>query len=113
MSLFADYVKFCVKVEGQGVTLTFDTHRVSVTHLVDCKYKIKVLLSLSGNNSFQKIKISTFPYKRICDQIWSWCKLGQSQASHHLNKVRCAPRPQYYLPSFKTFGPLVPEKKVY
>ena len=42
MSLFADYVKFYAKVEGQGVTLTFDTHVVSFTHLVDCKYKIKV-----------------------------------------------------------------------
>ena len=42
MSLFADYVKFCAKVERQGVTLTFDTHVASFTHLVDCKYKIKV-----------------------------------------------------------------------
>ena len=40
MSLFADYVTFCAKVEGQGVTLTFDTHVASFTHLVDCKYKI-------------------------------------------------------------------------
>ena len=42
MSLFADYVKFFAKVDGQGVTLTFDTHVASFTHLVDCKYKIKV-----------------------------------------------------------------------
>ena len=42
MSLFADYVKLCAKVEGQGVTLTFDTHVASFTHSVDCKYKIKV-----------------------------------------------------------------------
>ena len=42
MSLFADYVKFCAKVEGQGVTLTSDTQVASFTHLVDCKYKIKV-----------------------------------------------------------------------
>ena len=42
MSLFADYVTFCAKVEGQGVTLTFDTHVASFTHLVDCKYKVKV-----------------------------------------------------------------------
>ena len=42
MSLFADYVKFCAKVEGQGVTVTFDTHVASSTHLVDCKYKIEV-----------------------------------------------------------------------
>ena len=42
MSLFADYVKFCAKGEGQRVTLTFDTDVASVTHLVDCKYKIKV-----------------------------------------------------------------------
>ena len=41
MSLFADYVKFYAKVEGQGMTLTFDTHVASFTHLVDCKYKIK------------------------------------------------------------------------
>ena len=31
MSLFADYVKFCAKLEGQGVA-----------HLVECKYKIKI-----------------------------------------------------------------------
>ena len=42
MSLFGDYVTVCAKVEGQGVTLTFDTHVASFTHLVDCKYKIKV-----------------------------------------------------------------------
>ena len=42
MSLFADYVKFCANVEGQGVTLTFDTRVASFTHLVDFKYKIKV-----------------------------------------------------------------------
>ena len=42
MSLFAKYVKFCAKVKGQEVTLTFDTHVASFTHLVDCKYKIKV-----------------------------------------------------------------------
>ena len=40
MSLFADYVKFCAKVEGQGVALTFDTHLASFTHLVDCKYEV-------------------------------------------------------------------------
>ena len=38
--LFDDYVKFCAKVKGQGVT--FDTHVASFTYLVDCKYKIKV-----------------------------------------------------------------------
>ena len=42
MTLFADYVKFCAKVEGQGLTLTFDTNVASFTHLVACKYKIKV-----------------------------------------------------------------------
>ena len=42
MSLLADYVKFCAKVKRQGVTLTFDTHVTSFTHLVDSKYKIKV-----------------------------------------------------------------------
>ena len=47
MSLYADYVKLCAN-QGQGVTLTFDTHVASLTHLVDCKYKIKV------HNSFQK-----------------------------------------------------------
>ena len=41
MSLFTDNVKFCAKVEGQGVTLTFVTHVTSFTLLVDCKYKIK------------------------------------------------------------------------
>ena len=39
---YADYVKFCAKVEGQGVTLTFVMHVASFTHLVDCKHKIKV-----------------------------------------------------------------------
>ena len=42
MRLFADDVKFCAKVEGQGVTLTFDIHVASFTHSFDCKYKIKV-----------------------------------------------------------------------
>ena len=37
MSLFAD-IKFCAKVKGQGVTLTFDTHVALFTYLVDCKY---------------------------------------------------------------------------
>ena len=40
MSLFTDYVKFCAKFEGQGVTLTFVTHVASFTHFADCKYKI-------------------------------------------------------------------------
>ena len=31
-----------VKVEGQGLILTFDTHVDSFTHLADYKYKIKV-----------------------------------------------------------------------
>ena len=39
-SLFADYIKFCAKVEGQVVTLTSDTYVASFTHLADCKYKI-------------------------------------------------------------------------
>ena len=38
MSLFVDYVTFCAKVEGQGVTLTFDTHVASLTHLVENKH---------------------------------------------------------------------------
>ena len=42
MSLFAEFVKFCAKVQGQGVTLIFVIHADSFTHLVDCKYKIKV-----------------------------------------------------------------------
>ena len=42
MSSFADYVKSYAMVQGQGVTLTYDTHVASFTHLVDCKYKIKV-----------------------------------------------------------------------
>ena len=42
MSLFADYVKFCAKVEGQRESLTSDTHVAPFTHLVDCKYKIKI-----------------------------------------------------------------------
>ena len=66
MSLFADYVKFCAKVKGQGMTLTFDDHVASFTHLVDCKYKLK----FTGNNSFQNINnFHFFPYKSICDQI--------------------------------------------
>ena len=40
MSLFADYAKFCAKIKGQGVALTFVAHVASFTHLVDCKYKI-------------------------------------------------------------------------
>ena len=33
MSLFTDYVKFSAKVEGQGVTLTFNTHVASFSWL--------------------------------------------------------------------------------
>ena len=68
MSLIADYVKFCAKVEGQGVTLTFDTHVALFTHLVDYKYKIKV----HRQQQFPKKKYSHFhffPYMSICDQI--------------------------------------------
>ena len=36
-----------------------------------------------------------------------------SQRLRWANKLRCTPRPQYYIPSFKTIGPLVPEKKVF
>ena len=42
MSLFADYVKFCANVKGQGLTLTSDIHVASFDHLVDCKFKIIV-----------------------------------------------------------------------
>ena len=42
MSLFVEFVTFCAMLEGKEVTLTFDTHVASFTHLVDCKYKIKV-----------------------------------------------------------------------
>ena len=43
-------------------------------------------LKITGNNSFQKINnFHFFPYKSIYDQIWPWRKLGQGQASHHLN----------------------------
>ena len=50
MSLFAHYVKFCAMVEGQGVTLTFDTHEASFTQLIaNTKFKF------TGNNSFLKI----------------------------------------------------------
>ena len=32
MSLFADNIKFCAKVEDQGVSLTSDTHVASFSH---------------------------------------------------------------------------------
>ena len=51
MSLLADYVQFCAKVECQGVTLTFVTHVISVNHIADCKYMIKVH-SQQKNNIF-------------------------------------------------------------
>ena len=54
-------LKFCAKVKGQGVTLIFDTHVASFTHLVDCKYK---KLKFTGNNSFQKLTISTFSHTK-------------------------------------------------
>ena len=100
MRLFADYVKFCAKVEGQGVTLTFVTHVASFTHLVDCKFKIKV----HRQQQFRKkLTISTFSHtKAYATKFDLDCKLGQGEASHHLNKLQWALRPQYYIPSFKT-----------
>ena len=76
MSLFAESVKFYVKVGGQGVTLTFDTHVASFTHLVDCKYKIKV----HRQQKFQKKK-STFSHTKAyatrSDLDVNWVKIKQ------------------------------------
>ena len=66
MCLFAPYVKFYAKFEGQGVTLNFVTHVASFTHLVDCKYKIK----FTGNKCFQKMNnFHFFPNESICIRI--------------------------------------------
>ena len=66
MSLFANYVKFCAKIKGQGVTLTFATHVALFTHLAVANTKLK----FTGNNNFQKINNFHFlPCKNICDQI--------------------------------------------
>ena len=46
-------------VKCQGVTLTFDTHVASFTHLVDCKYKIK---SSQATIVSKKLTISTFSH---------------------------------------------------
>ena len=60
ISLFADYVKFCAKFEGQGVTLTYVTHVASFTHLL-----AYTKLKFTGNNSFQKNNnFQFFPYKK-------------------------------------------------
>ena len=61
MSLFADYAKFCAKGEGQGVTLTFDTHVASFTHLVVCKYKN---CNSHATIVSKQLKISTFSHTK-------------------------------------------------
>ena len=65
MSLFADYVKFYAKVKGQGVTLTFDAHVASFTHLVGCKYKSSqaTIVSKKKNNNFH-----FFPWAKTSHQ---------------------------------------------
>ena len=61
---------------GQRMTLTFDTHSTSLTHLAECFKQLET----QGCNSLQKKNnFHFFPYKSLCDQIWPWHKRGQSQ----------------------------------
>ena len=54
------------------MTLTFDTHSTSLTHLSN--------FEIQGCNSFQKINnFQFFPYKSLSDQIWPWRKMSQGQ----------------------------------
>ena len=68
--------KFCAKVEGQGETLTFNTHVASFSHLVNYKYKIKVHRQQQLPN---KLTISTFShtnaYATKLDLDVNWVKV--------------------------------------
>ena len=62
--------------QGQRMTLTFDTHSISLTHLAKCFKQFET----QGCNSFKKINnFQFFPYKSLCDQILPWRKMGQGQ----------------------------------
>ena len=62
--------------QGQRMTLTFDTHSTSLTHLAKCFMQLwdPRLQWFQKNNNFH-----FFPYKSLCDQIWPWRKMGQGQ----------------------------------
>ena len=60
MNLFDDYVKFCAKVEGQRVTLTFDTHVTSYIYFI-----ANTKLEFTGYNSFKKITIFSFSHTKV------------------------------------------------
>ena len=60
MSLFANNIKVCAKVEGQEVTLTSDTHVALFLIYLIANTKFK----FTGNNSLKKITISTFSHKK-------------------------------------------------
>ena len=54
--------------QGQRMTLTFDTHSTSLTHLAESFKQLKrpkaAIVSKNINN------FHFFPYKSLCDQIW-------------------------------------------
>ena len=60
----------------QRMTLTFDIHSTSLTHLAEC---FKPLWDLRLQMVSKK-KIHFLPYKSLCNQIWPWCKIGQGQS---------------------------------
>ena len=64
--------------QDQRMTLTFDTHSTSLTHLVERFKQLwdLRLQQLPKNNNFY-----FFPSKSLCDQIWPWRKIGQGQPS--------------------------------
>ena len=68
--------------DGQWMTLTFDIHTGSCTHLVDCIYQLwyQRLQKFLKNPLFYLFPIQ----KHIKDQIWPCRKIGQG---HHLNKL--------------------------
>ena len=61
---------------GQIMTSTFDTHWTSLTHLFEYLNQLEAY----GCNSFQIIHNFHFcPCKSLCNQIWSWHKIGHGQ----------------------------------
>ena len=60
--------------QGQGMTLTLNTHVVSFTYLGHCIYQLATV-------SAKKRRIWLFPYKILCEQIWPWPKIGRRYPS--------------------------------
>ena len=63
--------------EGQWMTLSFDIHKGSCTHLVDCIYQLLISQTTIVSEKFIVLPFSHT--KNISDQIWPCRKIGQGQ----------------------------------